>query len=441
MQDAQVSPGTEADPACAGPQDASTKVPEPRLRRADRSQPIPAMLIDDLIPQGHQARMIWTVVDSLPMSSFLEQLKARGSTPGRAAADPKVLVALWLYATCQGVGSGRELARLCRTCAPYQWLCGGVPMNYHTLNDFRVGHEQALDDLMTEVVADLVRHDVVRVRRVSVDGVRVRASAGGWSFRREETIEAQLAQVRGHIEALKGQMDGAVASRQQAARARAAREKQSRLEAALEELPKIAAARAASKHKPSEDKPPRVSSTDPEARVMRMPDNGFRPAYNAQFATDTESRAIVGVDLTNAGTDANLATPMREQVEQRSGCKVQEQLVDGGYVSLQEIEKATEAGTTIYAPPPASRTAESRYTPRATDSEAVAAWRQRMETDEAKTIYKLRSSTSETVNADLKTHRGIRQLNVRGLGKARCIMLWFALAYNLMHFGAVIAAT
>jgi hypothetical protein len=172
-----------------------------------------------------------------------------------------------------------------------------------------------------------------------------------------------------------------------------------------------------------------------------MPDKGFRPAYNAQFATDTESRAIVGVDVTNAGTDANLATPMRQQVEQRTGCKVQEQLVDGGYASLQEIEKATEAGTTIFAPPPASRKADSRYTPRTTDSEAVVAWRRRMATDEAKAIYKERSATSETVNADLTTHRGIRQLSVRGLRKARCIMLWFALAYNLMHFGAIIAAT
>jgi transposase len=399
------------------------------------------VLIDELIPQDHLARTIWAAVEAMPLSAFYERLKARGSTPGRAAADPKVLIALWLYATCRGVGSGRELERLCRECAPYQWLCGSVPMNYHTLNDFRVGHEQALDDLMTEALASLVRHGVVQVRRVSVDGVRVRASAGAWSFRREETIEALLVQARGHIEALKQQMDGATASRRQAARARAAREKKRRLEAALEELPKIAAARAASKHKPSEDSPPRVSSTDPEARVMRMPDKGFRPAYNAQFATDTESRAIVGVDVTNAGTDANLATPMRQQVEQRTGCKVQEQLVDGGYASLQEIEKATEAGTTIFAPPPASRKADSRYTPRTTDSEAVVAWRRRMATDEAKAIYKERSATSETVNADLTTHRGIRQLSVRGLRKARCIMLWFALAYNLMHFGAIIAAT
>src|SRR2546422_11630053 len=115
MQDALIPPGTEADPVCAGPQDALTELPEPRLRRADRSQPVPAVVVDDLIPQGHSARMIWAVVEQLPLSAFYQELKARGSTPGRAAADPKVLVALWLYATWQGVGSGRELARLCET--------------------------------------------------------------------------------------------------------------------------------------------------------------------------------------------------------------------------------------------------------------------------------------------------------------------------------------
>ena len=380
------------------------------------------------------------VVEGLDLSAFEEPLKARGSTPGRAATDPKVLVALWLYAATAGVGSGRELARLCVYHSAYRWLCGGVSVSYHTLNDFRVGHEKALDELITQVLAMLIQHGVVSVRRVSEDGVRVRASAGSSSFRRRETLQEQLVEVRVHVQALKRQMDAVSASRQQAARARALRAKQRRLEAALEELPKIESARAASKHQPSEDRPPRASSTDPEARVMRMGAGGFRPAYNVQLATDTKSRAIVGVDVTNAGTDANQATPMREQVEQRSGCKVQEQLVDGGYVTLEEIQRTTDAGTTMYAPVPEPKGTASRYTPRKTDSEGVAAWRRLMGTPEGQETYKLRCSTSETVNADLCEHRGMRQFKVRGLHKVRCVVLWLALAYNLMHFAEVLVA-
>lgn len=439
MQDANLFPGMEAAAVGAAPQDEPTFKPDPRLRRPDRFQMfLDPVCLDEMLPQNHPARLIWAAVQKLDLSAFYEPLKARGSTPGRAATEPKVLIALWLYAATRGVGSGRELARLCRYHAAYRWLCGGISLNYHTLNDFRVGYEGALDELLTQVVAGLIFHGVVRVRRVSQDGVRVRAAAGSSSFRRREKLEDQLVEVRGHIEALKRRMEAPTCSRLQAAQTRGLRERQRRLEAALSQLPKIEAAKASSKHKPSPDRPTRVSSTDPEARVMHMADGGFRPAYNVQFAADTDSRAIVGVDVTNAGTDANQATPMRQQVEDRTECKVEEHLVDGGYVTLQEIERATDAQTTVYAPPPASKKAASPYAPRETDSEAVAAWRQRMATPEAKEIYKLRGSTSETVNADLRAHRGMGQFNVRGIDKVRCVVLWLALAYNLMHFGAVI---
>ncbi len=394
--------------------------------------------LDERLPVDHPARTVWSAVERLDLSRFYEALKARGSEPGRPATDPKLLVALWLYAATEGEGRGREVARLCRCHDAYRWLCGGVSVNYHTLNDFRVGHEAALDELFTDVLVTLIRHGVVKVRRISQDGMRVRANAGSSSFRREPTLRKQLKEVREHIEALKRQGDGELSAREKAAQERAAQRREARLEAALAELPKIKATKATYRNKNRQEKPPRVSITDPEARVMRMPDGGYRPAYNVQLATDTESRAIVGVDATNAGSDGNQATPMREQIQRRTGLKEQEYLMDGDYVGLDSIEAAEKEGVEVYAPPPEPKKGDDPYARRKTDSDEIAAWRQRMATDEAQKVYRIRCATSETVNADLRTYRGLGPLMVRGLPKVRCIVLWSALAYNLMHFSEVL---
>ena len=179
---------------------------------------------------------------------------------------------------------------------------------------------------------------------------------------------------------------------------------------------------------------PRASTTDSEARVMKTPDGGFRPAYNVQLAADTESRAIVGVSVTNSGSDRALSEPMRQEVESRTGGKVEEHLMDGGFVNFDPLDQAEQAGVTVYAPPQASKKVDP-YQVRPTDSAEVAKWRRRMATEEAKTIYKERAATSETVNADLRTYRGLDRFLVRGLAKVKCVALWSALAYNLMHFG------
>ena len=283
---------------------------------------------------------------------------------------------MWLYATVDGVGNGRKLDRLCREHDAYKWLCGGVTLNYHTLNDFRVAHEQALDELMTRVVAALTAQGVVRVERITQDGRRVRASAGNSSFHREATLQRHLAQTRAYIEELKQQADDepAEAARQRAARERAAREKQARLEQALALLPELRAAQDNPRNsKQQRQKPVRVSSTDPEARKMKMGDGGIRPAYNPPRRTTggghgirRGGRALVGVDVVN--------TP----------------------------------GTT--------------------------AWRQRMQTEAAREIYKQRAAVSETINAETKCRFGVRAFAVRGLRKVRCVVLWMALAYNLLHF-------
>ena len=423
-----------------------------RLRRPDRAQvSMRVECDDDLIPQVHQARVIWSVVEKLNLSAFHEPIKARDGVCGRDATDPKLLVALWLYAATRGVGSARELGRLCVESRPYRWLCGGVTLNHHSLSDFRVGHAQALDELFTQVLAALVDQGLVKVRRISQDGTRVRACAGASSFRRGQRLQQLLDQAKAHVAELRSLLDDAEKSaglsvKKKGVKLRAARQRQKRIEAALEVLPQLAAKQQAAIKQAGNGKygqrlknnEPRVSITDPEARVMKMPDGGFAPAVNVQLASDTESRAIVGVDVTQAGSDKGQAESMRQQVEDRTGSKVQEHLMDGGFLVLEEIDRAAENDVTIFAPPPAPRDrskAGTQYDPKPTDSPAQAQWRTRMASDAAKTIYKQRAATIETVNADLKQHRGLVQLTVRGLAKAKCVALWCALAYNLMHFG------
>jgi hypothetical protein len=312
-----------------------------------------------------------------------------------------------------------------------------VPVNYHTLNDFRTDNEQALDDLLTQMIAALTSQDLVSVQRISADGTRQRAAAGRSSFKTLETIERHLAEAREHMKAMKAQaLDPNASLQRQRALERAARERQERLEKAVGELKKVADAKAAQKEKPSKHQAPKASTTDPEARQMRMPGGGTAPALNVQFAVAVEGRAIVGVGVTNAGSDVHESEPMRKQVEKRTGQEVKEMLIDGGYIGLDNIDAAADAGTTVYAPvPKPKKKGADRHQPKRGDSEPVAEWRTRMGTDPAKEIYKQRASTVETANADCKTHRGLDQFLVRGIRKARCVALWAALAYNFVHFG------
>src|SRR5207237_203801 len=148
--------------------------------------------LDSIIPQDHRARLLWRAVETLELSTFYEPIKSREGTAGRPPGDPKVFVALWLYATMGGVGSARELERLCTEHRAYRWRCGGVAVNHHTLSDFRVDHGQALDDLLTQTLAVLMERKLIALTRVAQDGLRVRASAGRSSFRRKKKLRHYL---------------------------------------------------------------------------------------------------------------------------------------------------------------------------------------------------------------------------------------------------------
>ena len=317
-------------------------VPPPRLRLADREQVrLVPMALDELIAPDHDVRFVWNLVSGWDLRGSLTP-SGRGEAPGRPATDPRILITLWLYASIRGVSTGRELARLCEESHPYRWICGGVSVNYHTLDDFRVGHGDAVNNLLTQMLAVLIRSETVCVERIAQDGTRVRVGAGSKSFKKKETLEEALQQAAGQgLGILRQQAGGAAsATRREAARERAARERVERVEKALEELAKVETAKAAQKDKPTKSNPPRASTTIPEARFMRMPDGGTRPALNVQLAVDTQSRLIVGADVTNAGSDAGLSEPFRDQTEERTGKRVNEQLIDGGYVKLEDVDRA-----------------------------------------------------------------------------------------------------
>ncbi|MGH7262148.1 MAG: transposase, partial [Nitrospiraceae bacterium] len=285
---------------------------------------------------------------------------------------------------------------------------------------------------LTDSLAALLSVGAVTLKRVAQDGMRVRASAGAASFRRKPSLEKCLEEARCHVATLKQQVDddpGGLTRRQQAGQARVARERQERIERALERLPELARIKEKQGKKPEDA---RASTTDAEATVMKMGDGGFRPAYNAQYATDSASQVIVGVDVVTQGHDQGQLAPMVEQVTERCGQSPEEWLVDGGYPAHEQLDAVAEQ-TKVYAPvPKAKDEATDPHAPKARDSEAVAAWRQRMGTEEAKHIYKDRAATAECVNA-LARERGLTRLRVRGAKKVKCVLLLHALAHNVMR--------
>jgi transposase len=403
----------------------------PRLRRAVRDQvEMRWCSLESLLPEDHPARIVWGYVDKLDLSNLLAKIKATTTNVGASATDPRILLSLWLYATLRGVGSARELDRRCDLElgeVPFQWICGGVTVNYHTLGDFRVAHVTTLDRILTDSIAVLLHQGLVSIERVAQDGMKVRASAGASSFRRRPRLQQLRQEAASQIEALKKELQadpGAGTRRQQAARQRAAADRAARVERALQELPLV-------EEKKKDEA--RVSTTDPEARVMKMGDGGFHPAFNVQLATDTQTQIITGVDVINSGGDQGKLAPMVEQLQQRYDKRPEEMLVDGGFAKKEDIEKLAKDGTTVYTPVQASKDpTRDAHTPRPDDTPAVAEWRQRMATAEAKEIYKQRASTAECVNAQAR-NRQLYQLRVRGLMKVRAVVLLYVLAHNLVQ--------
>lgn len=408
-----------------------------RLRKAERRQAeLQVTALDDLLEQDHRARLIWQYVESLDMSAFLADIKAVEGHPGRDATDPRILLCLWVFALSEGVGSARRLAVLCERDVPYRWICGGVGVNRDLLAAFRSSQGEKLDELLSQTVAALEKAGIITLQVVAQDGLRVRAAAGAASFRREKTLRECLTDARERVAKLKRELndDDSELNKAEAARKRAAEEKLDAIRRAMAEMPAVVEAKNAQQDKKRAKKSePRVSTTDADARVMKMADGGFRPAYNPQFSTDVDSGLIVGVDVTNAGTDAQQAEPVIADLMKRFGRPPQQYLLDGGYVNEHNIESLTQAGIELFAPVRKPRTeGVDEYEPQPGDSPETIAWRKRMKSDRGKEAFKDRGSTAERINANLR-RMGLTQLNVRGLAKVTSAVLLSALAFNILR--------
>jgi transposase len=426
-------------------------MPDARYVEADRSQ-LSWDLVDleSLLPSDHRARQVWQFAEALDLGSFYDAIRSREGHAGRPPADPRVLLALWLYATLEGVGSARELARLVERDVAYRWLAGGVPVNHHGLADFRVSWSEQLDGLLTQSVTVLIDAGMVSLDELAIDGTKIRASASKRSFTRggrleriERAAAERVAQLRDELET-----DPAASTRRrQAAIERAAREAKAKVDkarAALDRLRKEKTKREKSHAKEEKAKSsPSVSLSDPEARRMRFPDGAVRAAYNLQTVAIPAIGLVVSVKATDRRNDKGLAKPMLDDVAERFGRRPGRVLLDEGYALQADIEalgtgRPGHDPVQIYMPVPHDKPeeeikrharAQRRYK-RAREPEAVREWRQRMATDEAQDIFR-RRKLIERIHAHYK-NRGLDRLTVRGTVKAQAVALWHALANNLL---------
>jgi len=477
-----------------------------RLKPINREQMVlRPMNVERLVPEDHEVRAIWEFVGRTDLSGYYEEIEAVEGEAGRSATDPQLLISLWIYGYSKGVSAAREIGRLCEYDPAYQWLTGLEPINYHTLSDFRVKHKEGLDALFIEVLGLLSAEGLISLERVMHDGSKVKACASGDTFRREGKIRAHLELAREQVEQMGDPRTAEeVSPRVAKARQRAAREKKERLELALREMEKI----RATKSSKAEKGEVRVSMTDPEARVMKQSDGGYAPSYNAQISTDAKEKVIVGVGVSQCGSDYEELVPAVEKVEEALGRVPEQMVTDGGFVSRENILAMKEKGIDFIGPmgvgvaqsagqmkrrgvdpsfyPEAFHydavrdtyrcPAEKRLRPdgeekrpgrtnykyrasaadcqkcifkqkccpqneamgraivRGVDDPVVVVHKEKMETEEAKQIYRQRGAVAEFPNAWIKEKIGLRQFRLRGLIKVGMEVLWACLAYNIQQW-------
>lgn len=411
---------------------AASKV---RVSRPQRSQgEWREFSLETFVRQDDRVRIVWKYVETLDLNPLYEKIQAVVGKPGRDAVDPKILLGLWLFATIDSVSSARELDRLTERDLAYMWICGGVSVNHHLLSDFRTEHLEFLEKLLTTSVASLIHAGVVTLDTVAQDGVKVRANAGGSSFRRKPTLEQCVETAKVHVKSVLESGDTETTSQQQSARERAAKDKLQRAEEALRQVIQLEAERE--ERKKGTGAQARCSTTDPDARKMKMGDGGFRPAYNVQLATDGDSRVIVGVTVTNAGNDSEQMAPMQAKVKDQYGKAPGDYMVDCGFPNVEQVTKVEQNGSKVLAPIYGEDAIKKRgndpHARKRRDTDESFAFRQRMATEEAKEQYKKRPSIAEYVNAEFR-NRGLGQFRVRGLEKVQAVALMYAVACNLLR--------
>lgn len=384
--------------------------------------------LDDLISDDHKVRFIWDYVSKLNLSEILKKINSVEGSVGRNTIDPRILLTLWVFAISEGVGSAREIDRLCNEHHAYMWICGEVKVNYHTISDFRANHGQELEELLIQTVAILMKGGLVTLNRISQDGVRIRANAGSSSFKRKATLKDRLKLARNHLQEI---MSNANSTGTDAAKKRASEERVKKVELALRELHALQSQKEGIKkkhHKRLTEKEKdrlRASTTDPQARKMKMRNGGFDPAYNAQFAVDTKSQIIVGVYVTNVGSDTKDLEKMFKKVKKLHQKTPKEWLADPGYINYDQMEELDRNGCKPYI-------ALKTTTKENNSISAINQWQIRMESEKGKQIYKERAATSECVNA-IQRNRGLQQFWVRGKRKVQSVLMLFGLTHNIMR--------
>jgi transposase len=304
--------------------------------------------VEQLIPAGHRARVIWEVVGTLDLTAFEQGKKSKEGLRGRPCWPPQLLVSIWIYGYSIGVASARALERLLVQEHGLRWLAGDEEINYHTLADFRVGHGEALQELFAQLLVLLDCEGVMDLTTILHDGTKVRAAAGTRSYHRRGTLEKRLRQARKVLKELDQRAEHeseAVDKKQAAAQRRAATERVERMQGVMKQLKKIEA-----ETKPSERDKVRVSESEPEARKMKHADGSFALSYNMQVSTEAQSGMIVAVGLTPAANDTGELLPALERVEQNCGQLPERMIVDNGYVTRQVVEQITEQQVELIAP-------------------------------------------------------------------------------------------
>jgi transposase len=314
----------------------NTTSKQPLIRYVNRQQMSwRAVDVEKLIGEDHPARAIWALVGRLNLSAFYRAIESSTEEGGRPAFDPQLLISMWVYAYSRGIGSAREVARRCEYDPAFQWLTGLEEVNYHTLADFRVEKQKELDELFTQVLAALSQEGLITLEQVMQDGTKIKAQASTRSYRQEETIREHLEKARRRVAEMGDPRNEETSPKAQQAQARARREQQERLESALEELQKWQARKSGEKAK----RETRVSTSDPQARVMKQSDGGLALSYNAQISTDAAHGLIVGVAVTQEPNDSAQLLPAVDRVEQRLKKKPQQMVADSGYTTRDNIEK------------------------------------------------------------------------------------------------------
>jgi transposase len=388
---------------------------------------------EETLPSDHRARLLWGIVSQLDLSSFLSEAKALEGHQGRDQTSVRMLLTLWLYAISVNVGSGREIERRLGNDPAFQWIVGDKRVGRTTLNEFRVSHPKALEKVFGDVLGVLMSKGLVSLDLVAQDGTRVRASASSPSFRSASALADCRRQAALHLRAVLAQANDTDDEQQQRVREAKARDFQRRVDEAAAVVREL-------QESNFRDKTVRASTTDPEARVMKMPGSGFAPAYNVQLATAGDpqggARTIVGVRVTNVGSDYGSVGPMIDDIEQKCGKRPSVLLADNGHASSADIRAAADRGVTALIAPQGR---SMRKPPNPNEDPAVASWRDRMRTDEAKEQMRARASLCELSNAHIKTRFSMASLLVRGLTKVTCMVLLASLTANLVAHAAALA--